>query len=349
MKKLLNKIRRKQPQPEAGRITADTIAEHRERVLAGGRRFKYPLQTARHRLVILAIIIGIATLILAGVLGWWQLYVVQNTSDFMYRVTKVLPLPVAVVDGQQVRYSDYLMKYRGNIHFLETKELVSLDSEDGKRQADFHKQQAMQDAIADAYAVKLAKELDITVADAELETLLKQQRSSVDGELSEASYDSVILDNFGWSPEEYRHAMHAKLLRQKVAFAVDEAAQKASNDIVTAINGGTSDLKALTELTNANGAVVAEYVAVGWVAKTNQDGGLATAAAGLEKGAISAAIKTTSGDGYYYVKLIDSNDTQVNYEYVHIPLSVFDADLAEIMDSDKISEYITVPNTTTEQ
>lgn len=349
MKKLLNKIRRKQPEQEASRITAETIAEHRERVLAGGRRFKYPLQTARHRLVIIAIIIGVVTLALAGALGYWQLYIAQNTSDFMYRVTRVIPLPVAVVDGQQVRYSDYLMKYRSAVHYLEEKEQVSMNTEDGKRQSDFIKQESMRDAIADAYAAKLAKELDITVSGAELETFLKQQRSSSDGEVSETTYDAVILDYYGWSPDEYRHAMRSKLLRQKVAFAVDAAAQKASEDTATAITGGTSDLQALTASINATGEVVAEYVAVGWVPKTNQDGGLALAASNLAKGSISSAIKSTSGDGYYFLKLVDVSSDQVNYEFVHIPLTVFETDLANIIDSDDVREYITVPDVNTEQ
>ena len=47
MKKLLRKALGKNapPPPETGgRITNETVAEHRERVLAGGRKFKYPLQ-----------------------------------------------------------------------------------------------------------------------------------------------------------------------------------------------------------------------------------------------------------------------------------------------------------------
>ena len=349
MKKLLNKIRRKQPEEEASRITADTIAEHRERVLAGGRRFKYPLQTARHRLVILAIIIGVAALVISGLVGWWQLYIVQNTSDFMYRVTKVIPLPVASVDGQQVRYSDYLMKYRSAVHYLEEKEQINLNTEDGRRQSDFIKQQSIQDAIADAYALKIAKQNDITVSDAELETFLKQQRTSSDGEVSESTYDAVILDYYGWSPEEYRHAMRSKLLRQKVAYAVDAAAQKTSEDVANAVKG-SADLKAVAESINATGTVLTSFGGSGWVAKTNQDGGLATAATALAKGAVSAtAIKTTSGDGYYFIKLVDINDTQVNYEFIHIPLSVFVTDLAGLTDSDKVAEYINVPDASATQ
>lgn len=344
MKKLLNKVRRKGQAEEPSRITTETIAEHRERMLAGGRRFKYPVQYARHRLVINAILISIGVIILlVGFIGW-QLYFIQNTSDFMYRVTKVVPLPVATVDGHQVRYSDYLMKYRSSVHYLEQKEQVNLNTEDGRRQSDFVKQQAMQDAIADAYAIKLAKEKGITVSDAELEAFLKVQRNSSDGAVTETTYDAVILDYYGWSPEEYRHAMRDKLLRQKVAYAVDTAAEKASKEVGALIAAGNTDLKNVAETYAANSGVQATFGAIGWVPRNNQDGGLATAAALLQKGGISSAIKSTTGDGYYYVKLVDSSDTQVNYEYVYIPLTVFATQVVAIKDEGNVTYYITVPD-----
>ena len=156
MKKILTKIRRrKKGQSEtSSRITAETIAEHREQVLAGGRRFKYPIQYARHKLVINAIIVSITAVILLVIFGWWQLYHVQSSGDFMYRVTRVLPVPVASVDGYQVRYSDYLMKYRSSIHYLSEKEQINFKTEDGQLQQDTVKHQAIRDAVADAYAAK---------------------------------------------------------------------------------------------------------------------------------------------------------------------------------------------------
>lgn len=347
MKKLLNKIRKKPAQPESTRITTETIAQHRERILAGGRRFKYPVQYARHKLVFNAIIITIATLIVLVGVGYWQLYPAQNTSDFMYRVTRVLPLPVAKIDGQPVLYSDYLMKYRSSIHYLETKERVNLKTEDGKRQSDFVKSQAMDDSLADAYAVKLAKEHNIAVTDAELQMYLKQQRNSTDGEVTEATYDAVILDYYGWSPDEYQHAMKTKLLRQKVAFAIDADADAVSKTVGATITAGNTDLRSVAETVNKTAKVQVVYGALGWVPKTNQDGGLAEAAAKMTKGQISPVIKSTTGEGYYYIKLLDINDTQVNYEYVHIPLTVFMKQLQAVKDQNKVQEFITIPKVTT--
>ena len=95
MKKLPFKKRKEAQKTAPSRITNETVAEHRERILAGGRRFKYPMQYARHKLVFNTIIVTLVTLVLLAVVGWWQLYIVQNSSSFFYRVTRVLPLSAA--------------------------------------------------------------------------------------------------------------------------------------------------------------------------------------------------------------------------------------------------------------
>ena len=115
MKKKLSisHLKRKKEQAPT-RITNETVAEHRERILAGGRKFKYPIQYARHKLVINAILVSVAVAVLLIVIGWWQLYPMQNSSAFMYRLTRVIPVPVAIVDGEHVPYRDYLVQYRGS-------------------------------------------------------------------------------------------------------------------------------------------------------------------------------------------------------------------------------------------
>lgn len=335
-------MRKKQPQEPTGRITNDTLAEHRERVLAGGRKFKYPVQYQRHKLVFNAVIIGVVAVILVIVTGWYLLFSVQNTSEFMYRVTKVVPVPVAVVDGEPVRYSDYLMKYRSAEHYLLNKEQIDGNSQDGKSQLSYVKTQAMDDAIADAYASKLARELDIEVTDADLETFLKQQRQSSDGEVSEVTYNAVINDYYGWSPSEYREAMQSKLLRQKVAFAVDANAEDVTKRIEVLVKDGGTDLQVVADSLNADKENTVTFMPAAWVPKSNQDGGLAQAAAKLEKGQISTPVKTTSGEGYYFVKLIDSNETHIQYEYLQVPLTEFDTRLNQIAEDDKLNTFIDI-------
>lgn len=343
MKKLVSKILRKKDTPVGpSRITNDTVAEHRERILAGGRRFKYPVQYARHKLVFNTIIISIVALLVIVGVGYWQIYPAQNTSEFVYRVTKVLPLPVAYVDGEPVPYSDYLMKYLSSVHYLEQKEQVSLKTDDGKRRVEYIKQSAMDDAIADAYARKLANKLHITVSDTELETYLKSQRQSSDGEVSQQTYDAVVLDYYGWSPDEYRYAMKVKILRQKVTYAIDTNAKAIADSLVAPTKAVGANLQEIAAGINKIDLTKVMYGSSGLVPKTNQDGGLAIEAAKLTKGSVSEAIKSTTGDGYYFVRLLDSNDKQVSYDYIQVPLKMFNDQLSAIIKSHKVNRLISV-------
>lgn len=343
MKILIRKIFKKKDQPQLGRMTSDTMAEHREQVLAGGRRFKYPLQYSRHKLVINAIAISLAALVLVCVFGWWRLYVIQDTGEFIYRVTKVIPVRVASADGQPVLYSDYLMSYRSSVYYSEQKEQLSARTDDGKKKMEYYKQQSLQGAISDAYAAKMAKELSIVLEDSELEGFIKEQRQSSNGEISQQTFDASTLDFLGLSSSEYRHMIAAVLLRYKVAYALDKPALAAANNAISLIASGSgSDFKALATTVSGSG-VVAAYGASGWVSKVNQDGGLATAASKLAVGQTSSSpVKSSRGDGYYVLRLLDMNDSQVSYEYVSIPLTVFSSSLNKIINSDKVKKYISI-------
>ncbi|HEU0266308.1 MAG TPA: SurA N-terminal domain-containing protein [Candidatus Saccharimonadaceae bacterium] len=339
MKKLFKK-RSKQEIPS--RITNETVAEHRERILAGGRRFKYPMQYARHRLVINTVIISVIAVILIVVIGWWQLYPAQNTSNFAYRVTRVLPLPVASVDGEPVRYSDYLMYYNSSIHYLTQNEQLDVKTEDGKRQVDYVKRKSMDTVIADTYARKLARQLGITVSDKQVDAVISDDRNTANGRISQETYDASALSVLGWTPSEYRQDAKNKLVRQAVAFAIDSQAKQRQAeaakllqakdpdfDKIAAQLGGTGDSKVVTGVS-------------GFVPTTNRDGGLSTAATKLEKGEISGVIKSTTGDGYYFIRLLDKNDAQVNYEYLQIPLTEFNDRLAKLKKDGKVHEYISI-------
>lgn len=343
MKKLINKLRKRSKPAPSSRITNETVAEHREHILAGGRRFKYPIQYARHKLVFNAIIISIVTLIVITGICWWQLYLVQNTSEFMYRITKVIPVPVATVDDQPVLYSDYLVKYRSSIHYLEKKEQIDLKTEDGKRQVEYIKQESLKDAIADAYAVKRANEIGLKISDKELDDFLKEQRQSSSGEISTQIYDAVILDYYGWSPDEFRHKIKNELLRQKVSYEMDKDALESVEGIKAEFKKTpTIDLKTLSNNLNTQIGSKLVYGASGWVPRSNLDGGLATAAVKLKKSEVSSVIKSSIGEGYYFVRLLDINDSQVSYDYIQVPLKTFNESLKSVTDSNKVKKYIAV-------
>lgn len=344
MKKLPFKKRKENKKVIPTRITNETVAEHRERILAGGRRFKYPIQYARHHLVINTIIVAVVALVLIVLFGWWQLYSVQNTSSFFYRVTRVLPLPVASVDGQMVRYSDYLMHYNSSAHYLQQSEHLDLSSEDGKRQLAFQKRKNLDNAIADAYAAKLAAELDISITSERIDEVISNDRNTANGRISQETYDASALNILGWTPAEYRRDAESKLIRQDVSYAIDTEAKQQADKAAKLLKQKKASLAKVAKQLGGEGDAKVTAGVSGLVPKTNRDGGLSTAAAKLKEGEISGVIKTTTGDGYYFVKLLKKNDTQVSYAYLQIPLTEFDKRLAQLKEEGKIKEYISVPD-----
>jgi hypothetical protein len=326
------------------RITNETVAEHRERILAGGRRFKYPMQYARHRLVLTTTLVVLAALLLLTAVGWWQLYSVQTTNTFFYRVTRVLPLPVASVDGESVRYGDYLMYLNSSMHYLRQSEQINLDSEDGKRQLAFQKRKNMDNVIAYSYARKLARELHIEVTNARVDKVIDEDRNTSNGRISQETYDTSTLSLLGWTPEEYRQAAKDALIRQDVSYAIDAAAKQKQEVAANLLKQTDTDLDKVALQLGGQGDAKVTSGASGLVPKSNRDGGLSSEAVKLEKGKISSVIKTTTGDGYYFVKLLDKNDTQISYSYIKIPLTAFAERLAQLKKDKKVHEYISIPS-----
>lgn len=348
MKKVLSKLKRKKSEPAKPltRVTNETVAEHREQILAGGRKFKYPHQYVRHRLVITALLISIVTIIVVGIIGWWQLYVVQNTSEFMYRMTRVVPVPVATVDGEQVRYSDYLMRYRSQEMWLSGTGRMNLSGQDGERQLSFIKRNVLDGLIADTYAAKKARELNVSVTDKDVQEVIDNNRNTATGQISQEVYDASTKDTLGYSPDEYRHILRQSLLRQRVAYAVDTKADELQKEIGAKIkNDPNVNIKALADTYTGKEATVI-YGASGLVPRNNQDGGLSQVAQSLKESEVSSAFRSTTGDGYYFVKRVALNDRQVSYEFISVTLTVFAKDVASLQKSDKINEFIKLEEVT---
>lgn len=343
MKKLtLKRLRKKQPEAPS-RITNETVAEHRERILAGGRRFKYPMQYARHKLVFNAIIIVLVAIVALIGVGWWQLYSAQNTGTFMYRVTRVLPLPVATVDGEQVPYYDYLLYFNGSAHYLKQSEQIDLTSQDGKRQLDYIKRKSIDNAIADAYARKLTRTYNVSVTDKDVDAVIEQGRTTTNGVISKETYDASALSILGWTPDENREVIRNKLIRNAVSYEIDDVAKKNVEKVAAQLQTPGADLDQVAKTVGGEGAAAVSSGVSGLVPNFNNDGGLSIAAAKLQVGQLSSVIKSTTGDGYYFVKLLEKTDTKISYAYIKIPLTVFNSQLAALKNDNKIKEYISVP------
>ena len=334
--KILEKISKKRKKT-ATRITDGNIDEKREEVLARGKKFKYPFQYAKHKLIVNTVLIGVSAVLLAVFLGWLELYKFQDTGDVVYRLTRVLPVPVAEVDGEKVRYSDYLMLYRSSVAAIESQQGILSNSEEDQQMKAQYKVEAMDRAVSYSYALKLARELGIEVSDEMVNELMVEHRT-VDGvERSEEAFAGIIKDNFGLSLDEYRRMLYLSLVEKEVSVSLDEEALALKLEIESILGNGSDDLAGIADSLGEN---VVYSETGGMVEEMNLDGGRASIAAELELGEVSEGFVSKNGDGYYFVKLLDKADGQVNYASLWVPFSAFDKKLAEVEEEGKVKVYI---------
>lgn len=342
MSKLLNKVLSNKPAPPetGGRITNETVAEHRERILAGGRKFKYPMQYTKHRVLWTSILIVIVAALSFLSFAFWQLYGVQNTDKFIYRLTQAIPAPVARVDGQWVRYSDYLRELRSSIHYFSTKEALNFNSDDGKRVLEYQKRLALDKSIEATLVAKLARENQVSATGAEVDEFVAKQINNNKLGLTEAAYSQVIRDYYDWSLDEYKDSIRRQLLRKKVAAKLDIDSRQKIDALHATLSTG-ADFAQIAKDNSEDDVSRNQGGDSGFFAMDSNDpNGLIAAAANLEVGQISTVIEGV--DGFYIVKLLEKRGDELRLARIFIGYKVLNAKLVELKDKSEITEFIKV-------
>lgn len=336
-KKILKKSNVQETQ--VAKITNTTLEEQRKEILNKGKKFKYPVQYSKNRLVGNALIIALVILITGSGLLWYQLYKAQNTGEFIYRFTTVIPFPVANVDGENALYRDYLMEYRANMQIANAKKDEIESANNVKALSVLNKNKAMKNAIANAYAQKKAREMGISVSEKEIDEAFDAQRKTQNTELTESALYKIAADNYGLSPSEYRRMfIELPLLRRKVTAEIDKNAAKTRDEVVKYLNDNSNDFSKAAEQFGDK----IEYNKPGKVRKTNIDGGRSKVASQLNVGEVSKPFISNAGDGYYIVKLIEKNDNEISYESIKIKFTEFNSQLEKLEKEGKVKKYIKV-------
>lgn len=336
-KKILKKSNTQETQ--VAKITNTTLEEQRKEILNKGKKFKYPVQYSKNRLVGNALIIALVILITGSGLLWYQLYQAQNTGEFIYRFTTVIPFPVANVDGENALYRDYLMEYRANMQIANAKKDEIESANNVKALSVLNKNKAMKNAIANAYAQKKAREMGISVSEKEIDEAFDAQRKTQNTELTESALYKIAADNYGLSPSEYRRMfIELPLLRRKVTAEIDKNAAKTRDEVVKYLNDNSNDFSKAAEQFGDK----IEYNKPGKVRKTNIDGGRSKVASQLNVGEVSKPFISNAGDGYYIVKLIEKSDNEISYESIKIKFTEFSSQLEKLEKEGKVKKYIKV-------
>lgn len=220
------------------RITNETIAVHREEVIGSARKYIYPLRHSTHK--ILAITTGV---IIAGIIGFFfytvlALYKFQSTNGFLYRVTQVIPMPIARAGGSFVSYESYLFEVRHYTHYYESQLKLDFRTNEGKQQLTAFKKQALEKVVNDAYVKKLAAKYNVTVSEQQVNdqiTILRKQNRLGS---SDKVFEDVLRDYWGWSVDDFKRSLREQLLAQNVVATLDTETFDRANQALTELKGG---------------------------------------------------------------------------------------------------------------
>ncbi len=245
MKKKLQKLREKRQAKKElhatgviPRITNENVAEHREEILSGARKYIYPLQHSKHRIIILTTTLVIVSVIIFSLVTVLLLYRQQSSSNFMYQLTKVIPYPVARTGNTLIAYENYLFELRHYIHYYETQQHLSFESEAGQAQLASYKKRALEDVVDLAYTKMIAAERGISVTDEEVDNQIRIAREQNRLGSSDSIFEDVLRDFWDWSVDDFYRSLKNELLVQKVTRALDNEAEVRAQEALNKLREG---------------------------------------------------------------------------------------------------------------
>lgn len=310
------------PSDDSGlpRITNETVAANREEVLSSARKYIYPLQHSKHKIVIISISLFVTAFIVFFSYCTLALYRFKSTSGFLYGVTQVVPFPIAKAGSDFVSYENYLFELRHYMHYYQTRQQVDFGSAAGKQQLAAYKQQALAQVINDAYVKRLAKLHKVSISGKELDDQIALVRNQNRLGANEKVFEDVLRENFGWTINDFKRSLKQEMLAQKVVAVLDTGAQDNAKTALAQLQQGADFAKVAAQYSNdasskANGGNYGFLID-----QANRDIPPQVTAAlfALRPGQISGIINT----GFYLeiVKNINLQGSQINAAHIAFTL-----------------------------
>ena len=347
MKKILKKIKHKKeqkalealPPSEVPSITNKTVEQHREEVLSNARKYIYPLQHSKHKIVLWTTTILLTIFVLIFSYCTVALYRFQSTSGFMYRVTQIIPFPIARQGRTFIAYENYLFEIQRYIHFYERQQKLDFSSQSGKDQLADYKKRALEKVIDDAYIKKLAQKNGIVVTNQEVEdeiTLLRNQ-----GRLgsSDEVLETVLEEFYGWSRNDLKRSLKDQIIRRKLQAKLDTDATNRSNAGIAELKTGAKFEDIAKKYSdNPSKEKGGEYGFA--INRTNSDLPTQVLAAllQLKPGEYSSVVNT--GYSLEIVKVLDKKDTSITAAHIVFNLKPLTSAIDDAKDKSPTRAYI---------
>lgn len=326
----------------SGPVTHRTVAEHRNEIIGRARKYIYPTHTRRHIVMVSISLLVTAIsifLVVCGVL----LYKFNNTSTFIYRVTQVVPFPIAKVGNRYVAYENYLFQVRHYTHYYHyrTQEPVDFSTKSGRDQLDHYEHQALTQVVDQLYIKQLAKENGVTVTSQDVNERLAVAKSRLGG--NEQQFESVLESFWGWSISDYKRELSQEILQEKVASKLDTTTHATANSVLAQLKAGADfgTLAAKYSADKSTSASGGQYPEVITEQNTDLAPQLKAAAFELAPGQTSGIIDT--GYSLEILKLISKDSSGIKLAHIQLNLAPISQFIKPLEAKNPPHYFITLP------
>jgi hypothetical protein len=308
------------------RITNETVAEHREEVLSGARKYIVPLSHSKRRIITittsLVALAIVAFLIYCGL----ALYKFQSTSTFTYGVTQVLPFPVAKAGSSWVSYESYLFELRHTIHYYQSQQHEDFTTKSGKQHLHQLQHIALSQVVNDAYVKQLARQHHVGVSVAEVNDEVALVRAQNRLGSNDQVFRSVLNEFWGWTVGDFQRELRQQLLAQKLTAKLNTDTQARAQAALKQLQGGADFAAVATQVsddtsTKANGG---NYGAA--IDQANRDIAPEVSNELFKLGAGHYSNIISTSYGLEIVKVIDTDGHKVHAAHIEFnfqPISTF--------------------------
>lgn len=323
------------------RITNETVTEHREEVLSSARKYIYPLQHSKHRIVRISIALFVIVLVGFFVYCGVAIYKLQSSSSFLYGVSKVIPFPAAKTGHRWIAYESYLFELRRNLHYYQTQQGTNFADKKNKTQLQRLKEQALNQVVEDAYVKELAAQNHVSVSNQEVDNEVALVRSQNRLGSSDRVFKDVLNEFWGWSVDDFKRELKQQLLAQKVVSTLDTTANARAKAALAQLQGGADFATLAGQVsdspTRANGGA---YPAPIGESDRNIAPQITAALFTLKPGEISPIINT--GFTLDIVKVTAVNGNKVTASDIQFVLKDIKAYTAPLAKKQPVHKYIKV-------
>lgn len=233
------------------------------------------------------------------------LYVYNTSVKLTQAVFKVLPYPVAIIDGKNIVTTRSLFKDTETIRrFYESQDFAStglrvdFSTPDGEMRLKIKEKEVLDKLIEDIVVKKIAEErgIDVTIEEAHKDVVsLAKESGSIE------TFEQNLNKLYGWNLEQFKKKVVVSqlFLKKLIDYYVDQE-EKESDDwkrIQEAKNSLSEDGSNFCEIVNnySEGETAKNCGEVGWFEEKHLEPEVAKVAFNLKVGEVSHVIKSSLG------------------------------------------------------